>query len=117
MSAEDQTKPSTAQAISNGVAGVYAAQAGRGPSYTRTEYAGDVVTVIMQRPLTQGEQTLVAAEHGAEVLRVRNLLQEALRLPMIEQVERLTGRTVSAFMSANHLEPALAAEIFVLEAA
>jgi hypothetical protein len=30
-------------------------------------------------------------------------------------VEEISGRRVSAFMSANHLEPDLAVEIFVLE--
>jgi uncharacterized protein YbcI len=33
----------------------------------------------------------------------------------VETIERLTGRTVMAFMSANHQEPDLALEIFVLD--
>jgi hypothetical protein len=35
----------------------------------------------------------------------------------IASVEELTGRTVTAFMSANHIDPDLAAELFVLEPA
>jgi len=34
-----------------------------------------------------------------------------------EAVEEITGRKVIAFMSANHVEPDLAAEIFILEPA
>lgn len=34
-----------------------------------------------------------------------------------EKVAELTGRNVIAFMSANHLEPDLAAEIYVLDGA
>lgn len=33
----------------------------------------------------------------------------------IAAIEQLAGRTVIAFMSANHLDTDLAAEIFVLE--
>jgi uncharacterized protein YbcI len=34
---------------------------------------------------------------------------------MVERVQQLTGRKVAAFMSANHMEPDMAVEIFVLE--
>jgi hypothetical protein len=30
-------------------------------------------------------------------------------------IEALTGRTVAAFMSTNHIDPDLAAEVFVLK--
>jgi uncharacterized protein YbcI len=33
-----------------------------------------------------------------------------------EAIQALTGREVVAFMSTNHLEPDLAAEVFVLDA-
>jgi hypothetical protein len=38
-----------------------------------------------------------------------------MRDDLVAIVERCTGRTVAAFMSANHFNPDLAAEIFVLE--
>ena len=38
-----------------------------------------------------------------------------MREDAIASVEQLTGRKVTAFMSANHIEPDLAAELFVLE--
>ena len=34
---------------------------------------------------------------------------------LVRGIEEITGRTVLAFMSANHLEPDMAAETFVLE--
>ena len=37
-----------------------------------------------------------------------------MRADLVTAVEGLTGRSVAAFMSANHIEPDLAAEIFVL---
>lgn len=41
--------------------------------------------------------------------------QEAMSADCIAAIEQLAGRTVIAFMSANHLDTDLAAEIFVLE--
>jgi hypothetical protein len=38
-----------------------------------------------------------------------------MRGEAIETVEELSGRTVKAFTSANHLDADLAVEIFVLE--
>jgi hypothetical protein len=38
-----------------------------------------------------------------------------MRPELIAIVERLTGRKVAAFMSANHVDPEVAVETFVLE--
>jgi uncharacterized protein YbcI len=38
-----------------------------------------------------------------------------MREEAIAKIEELTGRKVMAFMSANHIDPDLAAELFVLE--
>ena len=45
----------------------------------------------------------------------RRAYQDAMRSDCIAAIEDLAGRTVIAFMSANHIDPDLAAEIFVLE--
>jgi hypothetical protein len=37
-----------------------------------------------------------------------------MRTDCITAIEALTDRTVAAFMSANHIDPDMAAEIFVL---
>ena len=38
-----------------------------------------------------------------------------MQAELVETVERLTDGTVSAFMSANHSDPDVAAEIFVMD--
>jgi hypothetical protein len=38
-----------------------------------------------------------------------------MRSDCVAAIEALTHRTVIAFMSTNHIEPDLAAEVFVLE--
>jgi hypothetical protein len=37
-----------------------------------------------------------------------------MRVSLVETVERLTGRPVVAFMSANHIDPDMAVETFML---
>jgi hypothetical protein len=49
------------------------------------------------------------------VLDMRRAYQDAMRSDCIAAIEDLTGRTVQAFMSANHIDPDLAAEVFVLK--
>jgi uncharacterized protein YbcI len=51
------------------------------------------------------------------VIEIRHEFQEAMRDECVAQIAELTGRRVVAFMSANHVEPDLGAEIFVLDGA
>ena len=45
---------------------------------------------------------------------MRAAYQEAMCSACITAIEDLTDRTVIAFMSANHIEPDLGVEIFIL---
>jgi uncharacterized protein YbcI len=87
---------------------------GRGAMRARTVLGADTVMVLLEDTLTRGERTLL--EHGRtdEVLALRRTFQEVMGGELRAGVEALTGRRVLAFMSANHVEPDLAAEIFVL---
>jgi uncharacterized protein YbcI len=57
----------------------------------------------------------VAKGRDIRVLDYRAEFQAAMREDAIASIEQLTGRKVAAFMSANHIDPDLAAELFVLE--
>jgi uncharacterized protein YbcI len=87
---------------------------GRGPPKARTTIGKDVVTCVLSATLTKGEQSLVSNARDGTVLRGRRDYQDLMRIDAIAAVERLTGRTVQAFMSTNHIDPDLAAEIFIL---
>jgi uncharacterized protein YbcI len=87
---------------------------GRGPSRARTTIGQDAVFVVVEDTLTHAERELVRIGDEELVLRVREGLQRAMHESLDREVERLTGRTVIGFMSANHIEPDLAVEIFVL---
>jgi len=69
----------------------------------------------MEDTFTKAERSLIADGKHAEVLQTRHSFQLTMRGDMIGAVEEITGRTVVAFMSDNHIEPDLACEIFVLQ--
>jgi hypothetical protein len=73
------------------------------------------VVVLLEDTLTKGERRLVAQGRDIRVLDYRAEFQAAMREDAIAKIEELTGRKVTAFMSANHIDPDLAAELFVLE--
>src|SRR3954470_22033366 len=102
-------------AISQAVVRLLAEAAGRGPTKARTTIDRDLIVVVLQNSLTSGERYLAASDRAAQVLDMRRAYQDAMSSDCIASSEELTGRTVLAFMSANHLEPDLAAEVFVLK--
>ena len=102
-------------AISTAVVGVLREYTGRGPTKARTSIRDNVVLVMLEQTLTKGEQVLVDKGRGDRVLALRREYQEAMREEGSARIAELTGRKVVAMMSANHLDPDLGAEIFVLD--
>jgi uncharacterized protein YbcI len=102
-------------AISEAVVGLMAQNTGRGPTKARTTIDGDLIVVVLQNSLTPGERYLADQNRGEQVLDMRRAYQDAMRTDCIAAVENLTSRTVTAFMSANHIDPDLAAEVFILK--
>jgi uncharacterized protein YbcI len=101
-------------AISNAVVHIQREYLGRGPTKARTTVADNVIVVILEDTLTKVERGLVDAGDQDEVRRVRQRFQRTMRQDLVAAVEGLTGRSVLAFMSDNHIEPDLACEVFVL---
>ena len=104
-----------AAAISTAVVHVFSDHTGRGPTRARTTIDGETVVVILQDGLTKAEQSLIEAGKHAEVLELRRTFQETMRDDLVAAVERLTACSVRAFMSANHIAPDAAAEVFLLD--
>jgi uncharacterized protein YbcI len=107
--------PSTAAAISTGVVGVVHEYTGRGPTKARTTIDQNTVVVMMGDTLTKSERKLAEDGKSDLVYEIRHQFQGTMRDDLIDVVETALGRKVIAFMSANHLDPDLAAEIFVLQ--
>ncbi len=102
-------------AISNVIVRLLRENTGRGPTKARTTIRDNVVVVMLEQTLTKGEQNLVRKGREDKVIEIRHEFQEAMREECTAQIAELTGRNVIAFMSANHIEPDIAAEIFVLD--
>jgi uncharacterized protein YbcI len=102
-------------AISNEMVRIYKDQFGRGPTKTRTQWAGaDVLLVTLEQTFTPAEQRLrELGEHG-RLRDLRMLFQYAEVGLFCEPVERLSGRKVRAFISGIDTETDLASEMFVL---
>jgi uncharacterized protein YbcI len=88
---------------------------GKGPTQAKTLLHDDVVVTVLRGGFTQAEKTLYKAGRGDVVDESRRAMQDVLEREMRATVERLTGRRVAAFMSANHHEPDASVEIFLLE--
>lgn len=87
---------------------------GRGPTKARTVINKDTVAIVLADTLTKGERSLVGMGEEEHVLHTRRSYQQLMRDDLVNLVEDLSGRTVDAFFSANHIEPDYAVEFFLL---
>ena len=89
--------------------------AGKGPTQCRTYIEEDVVTVLLRGGYTSAEQTLFEDGKWLDVRTMRHTFQDTMEVRFTQELERITGREVIAFMSASHQDPDLQVEIFVLD--
>lgn len=102
-------------AISNEMVRIYKAQFGRGPTKTRTQWAGpDVLIVTLEQTLTPAEHSLARLGEHARLRDLRMLFQHAEMELFCEPIERLTGRKVRAFLSGIDTVMDVASELFIL---
>jgi uncharacterized protein YbcI len=102
-------------AISGEMVRIYKEQFGRGPTKTRTNWAGpDLLVVTLEQTLTPAEHRLCKLGEHKELRDLRLLFQYADVDVFCEPIERLTGRKVRAFVSGIDTEEDLATETFVL---
>ena len=102
-------------AITSALVGIHNEFLGRGPRTASTFHYGNVLVTLMHDVLTQAEKSLAEAQHNDAVSHMRHLFQETMENDFRAAVERLTGRKVLAFISGNHTNPDIAAEVFILD--
>ena len=84
---------------------------------TATTYINDnVVVCVLEDILSASESRQVADGAGRDVIDGRIAFQEGAQDEFTQAVEHLTGRRVTAFLSANQTNPGVACELFFLEA-
>jgi uncharacterized protein YbcI len=95
--------------------GIHHEYLGRDPETATTFRHGNVLGTLMNEVLTPAEKSLPRTGQVDAVNHIRHLFQETMVDEFREAVERLTGRRVLAFTSGNHIEPDVAAELFILD--
>jgi uncharacterized protein YbcI len=113
--ADGAHRQSVLSAISNEMVRIYKDQFGRGPTKTRSHWAGtDILVVTLEETLTPAERSLRRLGEHERLRDLRLLFQYAEITAFCEPVERLTGRKVRAFISGFDTEVDLASEMFIL---
>jgi uncharacterized protein YbcI len=102
-------------ALTRALVGVQVEHLERGPARAIAFQDGNVVVAVMHDVLTKAEKALISNGRDGEVAEIRHLFQNGMEADFRGAVERLTGRKVIGFLGANHLEPDLAAKIFILD--
>jgi uncharacterized protein YbcI len=105
------------QEINTGVVRVVRKYTGRGPTQARSVIDHNSVTILLADTLTAGERSLAEGGNADSVLATRHEFQRLMRDDLVKVVEDALNRKVIAFMSANHIDPDMGVEVFVLEPA
>jgi uncharacterized protein YbcI len=103
-------------AVSGEMVRIYKAHFGRGPETVRTQWAGtDTLIVTLEHTLTPLELKLRALGEHERLRDLRVMMQHAKADTFCAPVERITGRTVRAFLSAIDVEADVSIETFILD--
>jgi uncharacterized protein YbcI len=102
--------------LSNAMVKIYKEQFGRGPTKTRTHYAGpDTVITTLEDSLTPAERRMAEMGEHQRLRDIRMFFQYASVREFTETVERITGRKVRGFVSGIDTEQDISSEVFYLE--
>jgi uncharacterized protein YbcI len=113
---ERARRNSEAADLSNAMVQLYKDLFGRGPTKTRTSYAGpDVIVSVLEDSLTRPERHMVASGDHERLRNLRTYFQYEHETEFVAAVERITGRKVRAFLSGIDTKRDVACEVFTLE--
>jgi uncharacterized protein YbcI len=110
------TGSSTLSQVSNEMVRIYKSHFGRGPTGARSAWAGDdIIICVLEDTYTKAERNLVKMGEHQRLRDTRIFFQYATVREFCEPIERLTGRTVRAFVSGIDTEvDGLSTETFIL---
>jgi len=115
---QDATRPDRAgllEELTRSVVHLHKEYIGHGPSRARTYISDDVVVCVLQGGFTRAERTLLERGRTEGVIQQRRAVDEALRQPLSDTVERLLERRVVGFTSAVQPAGELSTVVFLLE--
>jgi uncharacterized protein YbcI len=103
-------------AISTGIVKLMREHYGRGPIKAKTYALDDIIVVVLRGSgFTALEQTIMDSGDGPRVVAMRENFQEMMAGRYTDLIERLTGRTVVAFLSQAHVDPDITIETFFID--
>jgi uncharacterized protein YbcI len=103
-------------ALTDELVAIHRRHLGREPTSASTFHCENVVVTLMNEVLTKAETVLIANGNWENVRLTRELFREVMATELRAAVERATGRSVVAFIGANHTRPDIEAKVFVLDA-
>jgi uncharacterized protein YbcI len=110
--------PSVLAEISRAMVRLYKDQFGRGPTKTRTNFAGlDIVIVTLEDSLTPAERRLAKMGEHQRLRDTRLYFQHATESEFKDVIERCLDRKVRAFVSGLDTREDVSSEVFYLEPA
>ncbi len=87
----------------------------RSPISAKTRMLGDdLLACVLGGVYTDVEKTMIELEQGATVKDTRSAFQNAMQHRLVDTVQRLCGREVTAFISDSHVGPDMEIELFML---
>jgi uncharacterized protein YbcI len=102
--------------ISKEMVSLYKELFGRGPSSSRTDWAGpNALVCTLRDTLTPAERKLAEMGEYQRLRDTRLYFQHASESEFREVIERLTGREVHAFISGMDVQQDVASELFYLK--
>ena len=120
MPSDDQTDLVTGEdmldAVTDAMVALHLRYHGRIPATAETHLLDeDLLACTLGGIYTDVEKTMIELQRTREVHETRREFQAATRHRFIGAVERITGRTVAAFISNYHVGPDMAVDLFLLE--
>jgi len=102
--------------LSNAMVRLYKELFGRGPTRTKTHFAGpDLIVSSLEDSLTRIERHMAAAGEYERLRDLRMHFQHLNEDQFVGAVEQITGRKVRAFVSGIDTRRDVSAELFYLE--
>ena len=115
MAAADPLPPHVLAEVTDAMVALHERYHHRAPLTAKTQFLGDDLLVcVLGGVYTDVEKTMIELQRSAIVQETRSAFQSAMERRFIDQVERLTGRAVLAFISNQHVGPDIEVELFVL---
>jgi uncharacterized protein YbcI len=87
----------------------------RTPVTAKTQMLGDdLLACVLGGVYTDVEKTMIELQRSTVVQETRSAFQITMQHKFIDQIERLSGRNVLAFISNQHVGPDIEIELFML---